>query len=91
MILFTAALPAAAFSAAFRIRNRLGRLTAFAGSLALTLQTLFYYLGNLGFQFGSFSNLPFVAEGKISLTGSAVLAGLILSAYRFDTVLEEKE
>ena len=91
LILLTAALPAAAFSAVFRIRSRLGRLTAFAGSLALTLQTLFYYLGNLGFQFGSFSNLPFVAEGKISLTGSAVLAGLILSAYRFDTVLEEKE
>ena len=85
------ALPAAALWTAFRIRNRLGRLTAFSGALVFSVQTVFYLVENFGFQFGAFSNLPFVAEGLVSITGSAVLAGLILSAYRFDTVIEESE
>ena len=79
------------FAAAFQIRNRLGRLTALSGSLALSLQSLFYLAGNLGYQFGAFGNLPFVSEGLVSITGSAVMAGLVLSAYRFDTVLKEKD
>ena len=79
------------FAAAFQIRNRLGRLTALSGSLALSLQSLFYLAGNLGYQFGAFGNLPFVSEGLVSITGSAVMAGLVLSAYRFDTVLKKKD
>lgn len=77
------------FVTAVRIRNRLGRLTALAGSMALTLQFLFYVVGNFGCQFGAFGNLPFVSEGLVSITGSAVMAGLVLSAYRFDTVMKE--
>ena len=65
--------------------------TALSGSLALSLQSLFYLAGNLGYQFGAFGNLPFVSEGLVSITGSAVMAGLVLSAYRFDTVLKEKD
>lgn len=84
------ALPAAALWTAFRIRNRLGQLTAFSCSLVFCLQTAFYLTENLGFQFGDFVNLPFVSEGKISMTVSAVLAGLILSVYRYDVVLSEK-
>lgn len=76
---------------AFRIRNRLGRLVALAGSLAMWIQFLFYLLGNFGCQFGMFGNLPFVSEGLASVTGSALMAGLILSSYRFDTVVTEKE
>ncbi len=76
---------------AFRIRNRLGSLTALAGSLALGIQFLFYLMGNFGYQFGMFGNLPFVSEGLVSITGSALMAGLVLSAYRFDTVVTEKE
>lgn len=81
------ALPAAALWTAFCIRNRLGQLTAFSCSLVFCLQTAFYLTENLGFQFGDFVNLPFVSEGKISITVSAILAGLILSAYRYDVVL----
>ena len=84
------ALPAAALWTAFRIRSRLGQLTAFSCSLVFCLQTVFYLTENLGFQFGAFVALPFVSEGKISIIVSAVLAGLILSAYRYDVVLSEK-
>lgn len=89
------ALPAAAygllFLTALRIRNRLGRLVALAGSIAIGIQFLFYLLGNFGYQFGMFGNLPFVSEGFISITGSALMAGLTLSAYRFDTVVAETQ
>lgn len=84
------ALPSVAMWTAFRIRSRLGQLTAFSASLVFCLQTVFYLTENLGFQFGAFVDLPFVSEGKISITVSAVLAGLILSAYRYDVVLSEK-
>ncbi len=79
------------FITAFRIRNRLGRIVALSGSLAIGIQFLFYLLGNFGCQFGMFGNLPFVSEGLASITGSALMAGLILSAYRFDTVVTETE
>ena len=83
------ALPVMALLAAFRIRNHLGRTVAFSAGLIFAIQTVFYLIENFGFQFGYFINLPFVSEGIVSITGSAVLAGLILSAYRFDTVIRE--
>ena len=83
------ALPVMALLAAFRIRNHLGRTVAFSAGLIFAIQTVFYLIENFGFQFGYFINLPFVSEGIVSITGSAVLAGLILSAYRFDTVIKE--
>jgi hypothetical protein len=78
------------FLTAFRIKNRLGRLMAFSGGLAFSIQFLFYFMGNFGFQFGAFGNLPFVSEGLVSITGTMIMAGLILSAYRFDTVVTEE-
>lgn len=78
------------FWTAFHIRNRLGRLVAIAGSLEFLIQNLFYFLGNFGFQFGAFGNLPFVSEGWVSITGTMIIAGLVLSAYRFDTVVREE-
>lgn len=91
LLLLLTSLYVVIFATAFRIRNRLGRLTALGGSLALTVQFLFYVLGNFGCQFGNFGNLPFLSEGFVSITGTAVLTGLVLSAYRFDTVVMEKD
>lgn len=79
----------AMFWTALRIRNHLGRLVALAGSITLLVQNLFYFAGNLGCQFGAFGNLPFISEGWVSITGTMLLAGLVLSAYRFDTVVKE--
>lgn len=73
-----------------RIRNRLGRLVAFAGSICLLIQYLFYILGNFGHQFAWFGNLPFLSEGIVSITVNGILLGLVLSAYRYDLVMEEK-
>lgn len=77
------------FGTALKIKNQLGRLTALAAVLTLFIQNLFYFAGNFGFQFGMFGNLPFVSEGWVSITGTMLLAGLVLSAYRFDTVVKE--
>jgi len=77
------------FTVAFRIHNRLGRLVAISGSITLCVQNVFYLLGNAGFQFGAFGNLPFISEGWVSITGTMIMAGLVLSAYRFDTVVKE--
>ena len=85
------ALPILALGTAFCIKNRLGRAVAFSGGLVFTVQTMIYLIENFGFQFGAFSNFPFVSEGIVSITGSAVLAGMILSAYRFDIVIDERE
>lgn len=74
----------------FHIRNRLGRLVAFAGSICIIIQYVFYFLGNFGHQFGWFGTLPFVSEGNVSIVVNAVLLGLVLSAYRYDLVMEEK-
>ena len=73
----------------FKIHNRLGKIVSIAGSITLAVQNLFYILGNFGYQFGSFGNFPFVSEGWMSITGTMLIAGLVLSAYRFDTVIKE--
>ena len=85
------ALPILALGTAFCIKNRLGRAVAFSGGLVFAVQTVIYLIENFGFQFGAFSNFPFVSEGIVSITGSAVLAGMILSVYRFDIVIDERE
>ena len=50
-----------------------------------------YLMVNCGLHFGAFSNLPFVSEGIVSMTGSAVLDCMVLSVYRFDIVIDERE
>lgn len=78
------------FYTTFHIRNRLGFLMAFGSSMVLTMQIVFYVLGNFGHQFGRFPNLPFISEGTVSIAVNMTLAGLILSAYRYDRVVKEE-
>ena len=91
LILLSISLPAALLFVTFRIRNRLGRTIALSGSLLLTLETLIYLVENLGFQFSHFANLPFLAEGWSSITITALAAGMVLSAWRYDRVVTEKK
>ena len=77
------------FWTSWKIHNNLGRVVAIAGCITLTGQNICYILGNFGFQFGKFGNLPFVSEGLVSIVGTMIMAGLILSAYRFDMVIKE--
>ncbi len=76
------------FACVRKIRNPLGHLVALSSACMLFGETLFYILGNLGFQFGSFPTLPFIPEGLASITANMTLAGLILSAYSYDQVID---
>lgn len=90
-ILFLAALALAIvtmFSVTMRIRNSLGFALALSGSVLITLQMILYTLGNFGYQFGTFCNLPLISEGSMSVTVNMILIGLIISAYRYDRVID---
>lgn len=78
------------FYTSFRIKNKLGFLLALGSSTALFMQIVFYVLGNFGHQFGMFPNLPFNSEGMVSSIVNMTLAGLVLSAYRYDRVIKEE-
>lgn len=91
LILLSISFPTALLFLTFRIRNRLGRTIALSCSTLLTLETLIYLVENLGYQFSHFSNLPFLAEGWSSITITALAAGMVLSAWRYDRVVTEKE
>lgn len=74
-----------------RIHGRLAWALAFCCGLLLLLQGIFYVLGNFGFQYASFPNLPLVSEGRISILCNMALLGFICSAYRYDRVIEEPQ
>ena len=90
-MLLSVILPAALLFLTFRIRNRLGRTIALSGSLLLTLETVIYLIENRGYQFSHFASLPFLAEGWSSITITALAAGMVLSVWRYDRVVTEKE
>lgn len=88
---FLAGLAGMLLATTFRIKNRLGFLLAFGSSLVLIFQMVLYTAGNFGYQFGMFGNLPFISEGSVSVFVNMILAGLVLSAYRYDRVTNEDE
>lgn len=74
-----------------RIKNRLGKMISFSCSMAITLQVVFYVCGNLGYQLGKFGTLPFISEGLASCTANMILAGMVISASRYDKVVTETD
>lgn len=91
LMLLSISLPATLIFLTLRIRNCLGRTIALSGSLLLTLETLIYLIESMGFQFSHFSNLPFLAEGWSSITITVLSVGMVLSVWRYDRVVTEKE
>lgn len=77
------------FSCIARIHGHLASSLAFCCGQCLLWQGIFYLLGNFGYQYASFPNLPLVSEGKLSIVFNMLLLGMIISAYRFDHVIEE--
>lgn len=71
------------------IKNKMGKVLAFSSVSALILQTVLYFLGNFGYQFGWFGNLPLISEGLCSITTNMILFGLVCSAYRYDKVIKD--
>lgn len=79
------------FSCIGKIHGKLASSVAFSCGLCLLWQAIFYVLGNFGYQFSRFPNLPLVSEGRLSILFNMLLLGLVFSAYRFDCVVEEPE
>ena len=77
------------FSCIGRIRGLLASSLGFCCSQCLLWQGVFYVLGNFGYQYGQFPNMPLLSEGRLSIMLNLLLLGLIFSAYRFDHVTEE--
>ena len=76
------------FSCILRIRGALAGAVSFHCGLCLLFQSVLYILGNFGFQYGSFPNLPMVSEGRFSILVNMLLLGFILSACRYDRVID---
>lgn len=74
-----------------KINNSLGKLIALSGSTVILMQMLLYILCNLGHQLGRPSALPFVSESMATAIANMILAGLILSAYRYDKVITTED
>ena len=75
------------FSCILKIRGILASSLAFCCGQCLLWQGVFYLLGNFGYQYGTFPNLPMVSEGRISILFNMLLLGMIFSAYRYDRVM----
>lgn len=74
-----------------RIHGRLASSMAYCCWLCMLFQGIFYVLGNFGYQYGSFSNLPMISEGKISILVNMIMLGFVFSAYQYDHVAEDFE
>lgn len=83
-----AAFYALIFSCVLRTRGALASSVPFYCGLCLLFQSLLYVLGNFGYQYAAFTNLPLVSEGKLSIMANMLLLGFIFSAYRYDPVLD---
>lgn len=69
-----------------RIRGRLAYALSCCCGICLLTEGVFYILGNFGYQYAAFTNLPLIAEGRISIAVNMALLGFIFSAYRYDQV-----
>lgn len=76
------------FTCIKRIRGQLASCLAFSCGQILLWQGVFYLLGNFGYQYSSFPNMPLISEGRISIVFNMLLLGLVFSAYRYDRVGE---
>lgn len=77
------------FSCIRQIHGNLASVVSFYCGLCLLFQSILYILGNFGFQYGAFPNLPLISEGKVSILVNVLLLGFIFSAYRYDRVIDE--
>lgn len=76
------------FSCIRKIHGHLASVLTFACGQCLLWQGIFYLLGNFGYQYNKFPNMPMISEGRISIIFNMMFLGLIISAYRYDHVIE---
>ncbi len=72
-----------------RIGSQLGKLLAAGVLTVFTMQTVLYVVPCLGFPFLSSSFFPFVTDGNLILIIDFLLAGLLFSLFRTDTLFAD--
>lgn len=77
------------FACIRKIRGRLAFSLSCCCGICLLMEGILYILGNFGYQYASFTSLPMISEGRISIVVNMLLLGFIFSAYRYDRVEAE--
>lgn len=72
-----------------KIRGNLAFSLSCCCGICLLMEGILYTLGNFGYQYASFTSLPLVSEGRISILVHMALLGFIFSSYRYDRVMPE--
>ncbi|MCI8658724.1 MAG: hypothetical protein HFG54_00535, partial [Lachnospiraceae bacterium] len=72
-----------------KIRGNLAFSLSCCCGICLLMEGILYILGNFGYQYASFTNLPMISEGRISILIHMTMLGFVFSAYRYDRVVVE--
>lgn len=80
-----------AFRISFLQKNQLARLMGTACVAELFMRALIYTLTNFGLCPFAQMNMPFLSFGLLGTLVNSVLTGLLLSVYRYENVLSEKQ
>lgn len=78
------------FISVIKQKNAYGFLVAFSACLAITGQTVFYVLSNLGIIAPFAGILPFISFGRIGFVVNMILVGLLLSVYRRTDLVKDR-
>lgn len=79
-----------AFRRIYRQKSVLGSLVSLSILLSFVLQTVFYFLSNLGYGLFGALSLPLISYGNSSLLLNAALIGFMLSVFRSGDVFRDK-
>lgn len=69
-----------------KIRGKLAFSLSCCCGFCLLTEGVLYLLGNFGYQYAAFTNLPLISEGRISILVNMAMLGFVFSAYRYDRV-----
>lgn len=75
------------FYMAFRQKNELGMMMACGSGMVFLVLTVLYFMENISLLPVMSSELPFFSAGASNMIVSFILAGIVLSVYRFKTIL----
>ncbi|MDO5416473.1 MAG: permease prefix domain 1-containing protein [Lachnospiraceae bacterium] len=79
------------FSYILRIWGQMASVLSWTCGMLLLWQSVLYILGNFGYQYATFPNLPLISEGRMSILVHMMLLGFILSSYRYDRVVDDRQ
>ncbi len=77
------------FACIRKIKGNLAFSLSCCCGICLLMEGILYILGNFGYQYASFTNLPMISEGRISILIHMAMLGFVFSAYRYDRVMTE--